>query len=611
MATDREDEGFEALLKPIQDLTRNWEFDLSLHLEEYMNYIRQMYGDNIPDMNFAQAAVLVQNSANIYSKKVDFLFTTVLQLLDTLSKKQRMLGIQPEQGSPRKWGSRKEAKNQENQDDDAGQPNERRRKPAAVLETEEFVYFDELCSDRVTSSNLDKEKAKVTKRPKQKIVLNAAIKVKAKEKTSCNVYHCGHDVMGKKEEFRLHWRICSAGTLHEEFVIKKSRFKSMDPLEITVCVPTALDESHHDYDAPCSPLSDGGLPIPDEAEPVPPLVSTLFPAGPIERESEEGKGLASGKLRKEAEKIMDVNILDWAPNDFNANTVTEKPIKKRKVVKLPPGLDDEKRKHFQENLVFSFTITDVFVKKCKNTSLGRDLELYCQNKVAAQQKRQLLQQHRAKYQAYMEREAGIDQVEDFHGFYNEEQDSDNEHDFEGFDGPHDDDDCGPEVDIPPPDKDNIMEPLSTDPGWKGDDVNTYDNEALRTLEAYRSRKIDHGRITDMARRVEEWHQKITPKLMAAEERSSFDIHAYGGKVLESFSEEIGSIKPFEDIVAGQPREEVARYFLATLVLANQYNVEITETQPGDLNVDCVQLKLLSVVRHHEELDDNMRQTSDK
>uniref|UniRef100_A0A1B6L672 Condensin-2 complex subunit H2 C-terminal domain-containing protein n=1 Tax=Graphocephala atropunctata TaxID=36148 RepID=A0A1B6L672_9HEMI len=316
--------------------------------------------------------------------------------------------------------------------------------------------------------------------------------------------------------------------------------------------------------------------------------------------------------QKDIGNLVNVEGLEWAPNDFNDNTVTEKPIKKRKVVKVPPGLDDEKkRKHLQGNRIYTFTITDVFVKKCKNTNFNHGIEFDRQYKAATQLKRQLLLDHRVKYQAYMEREAGTDQVEDFHGFYNEEQDSDNDHDFEGFDGAHDDGDCDPEVDVPLPDKDNIMEPLTGDPGWKGDDVNTYDHEALKTLQAYRSRKIDHGRITDMARRVEEWHQKITPKLLAAEERSSFDIHAYGGKVLDAFSEQIGCVKPFEDIVVGQSREEVARYFLATLVLANQYNVEISETQPGDLNVDCVQLKLLSVVRHHEELDDNMRQTSDK
>lgn len=58
------------------------------YLEQYINYINMVFGNNVPTMNFAQAAVLVQNSANIYSKKVDFLWSIVLQLLESLRKKQ-------------------------------------------------------------------------------------------------------------------------------------------------------------------------------------------------------------------------------------------------------------------------------------------------------------------------------------------------------------------------------------------------------------------------------------------------------------------------------------------------------------------------------------------
>ena len=58
------------------------------YLEQYINYINMVFGNSVPTMNFAQAAVLVQNSANIYSKKVDFLWSIVLQLLDSLRKKQ-------------------------------------------------------------------------------------------------------------------------------------------------------------------------------------------------------------------------------------------------------------------------------------------------------------------------------------------------------------------------------------------------------------------------------------------------------------------------------------------------------------------------------------------
>lgn len=74
--------------------------------------------------------------------------------------------------------------------------------------------------------------------------------------------------------------------------------------------------------------------------------------------------------------------------------------------------------------------------------------------------------------------------------------------------------------------------------------------------------------TDLSERVKEWHARILPKLEAAEQRSSFDIHAYGTKVLDSFTEGIGSLKSFQEVVVGEKREEVARYFLASLMLVS-------------------------------------------
>lgn len=73
---------------------------------------------------------------------------------------------------------------------------------------------------------------------------------------------------------------------------------------------------------------------------------------------------------------------------------------------------------------------------------------------------------------------------------------------------------------------------------------------------------------DLSERVKAWHARIIPKIEAAEQRSSFDIHAYGTKVLDSFTEGIGSSKTFQEVVAGESREEVARYFLASLMLVS-------------------------------------------
>lgn len=108
---------------------------------------------------------------------------------------------------------------------------------------------------------------------------------------------------------------------------------------------------------------------------------------------------------------------------------------------------------------------------------------------------------------------------------------------------------------------------------------------------------------DSQKRIEEWKTFISNKLEHMEQHSDFDIHAYGTKIIESL--EVKDSKKFKDIVQGKNAGEVSRYFLATLQLANTYNVEIIQHSDGTIANDTLQLKLLSKERYHESLEDYM------
>lgn len=105
------------------------------------------------------------------------------------------------------------------------------------------------------------------------------------------------------------------------------------------------------------------------------------------------------------------------------------------------------------------------------------------------------------------------------------------------------------------------------------------------------------------KRIKEWKTFISNKLNQLEQHSDFDIHAYGTKIIDSF--EAQEDKKFRDIVGGKTPGEVSRYFLATLQLANTYNVEILQPSEGKLASDTLKLKLLSKERYHESLEDFM------
>jgi len=162
-------------------------------------------------------------------------------------------------------------------------------------------------------------------------------------------------------------------------------------------------------------------------------------------------------------------------------------------------------------------------------------------------------------------------------------------------------------------------------GQQGGD--TYEELVMKRVAEYVQQSQEYLESTDLARRVSRWHESVRPRLEAVERRRAFDVHGYGSKIISHFpSGERKTTLAFRDAVDGQDREEVCRYFLSTLMLANQYNVELTPQeestrsppkktgkrssnatvgksglQAHSLPMDDFHMTLLSTRRHHEEV----------
>eukprot|EP01133_Synstelium_polycarpum_P000459 gene459-549_t len=83
---------FAYLLQPIRDLTENWNIDISKELEDYLGELSKIsftFGDANKSLNFAEAALLIQGSAVIYSKKVEYLYNLLYQTLDHLADRRK------------------------------------------------------------------------------------------------------------------------------------------------------------------------------------------------------------------------------------------------------------------------------------------------------------------------------------------------------------------------------------------------------------------------------------------------------------------------------------------------------------------------------------------
>ncbi|XP_045769362.1 nuclear receptor corepressor 2-like isoform X2 [Maniola jurtina] len=90
MNSQRLEEIVAELMKPISDVRRSFDTDLSALLEEYLTEAglhaldAEEQGGAAVIPNFAELALLLQQSASIYSRKVDFLYQHVLDVSDSL-----------------------------------------------------------------------------------------------------------------------------------------------------------------------------------------------------------------------------------------------------------------------------------------------------------------------------------------------------------------------------------------------------------------------------------------------------------------------------------------------------------------------------------------------
>ncbi|OAY56069.1 condensin-2 complex subunit H2 [Manihot esculenta] len=85
--------------------------------------------------------------------------------------------------------------------------------------------------------------------------------------------------------------------------------------------------------------------------------------------------------------------------------------------------------------------------------------------------------------------------------------------------------------------------------------------------------------TELASRVSSWKQKIEHNLEEQDARLPFDIHAYGERIIDKLSLEVNNdnVMSFVDIVKGQEKHDVARMFSALLQLVNNGDVYLEKS----------------------------------
>lgn len=554
------------LLNPIRDLTENWEINLSRYLQDYHDLLVENSlnaQEILSAINFAKAALVIQKSADIYGKKVDYLWQILHNVLDTIRNQRN------ETDTAKPGGTTKKGKE---------------GKDSAHVSTE-FCSLDDEFGASAGDINIQarETRTKVKLLPVYNPQLDSFLSVKKIE-----LYGQRGNAVGNKYDFRVNKYLSSTGLLISE-----------PELQVNQC----LDMLEFDYEELPSPAPEPAVEhhsVPMDIDPEPVENCTIEvvaqAAAPTREEivdvvadQDHEKDKAENSRKKSTVEAVNENRTGW--DSIVQKDERERELQPRPTVHMPSATEYissvlQKRQPADNNTgmernkkppsFLSFFAKDIISKGKKKVCYLAFQEYCC-----------LPEQKRSKESV----ELNLDDVmRDVASEFGEE-------DFCGFEEPvilENEDDVNFEVNEV--DELPLLECLPPPTDVPAPSYAEFVREAI-VVPAVTAEVAES--ITQI---VNEWHDSIRHILKASQERGHFNIHKYCDLVLSRFPyTEEHPVLPFRDIVGNEPVENVSRYFLATLMLANAYNVEIIRTVDDPLAMDCMSAKLLTRVRDNELL----------
>uniref|UniRef100_S4REW3 Condensin-2 complex subunit H2 n=1 Tax=Petromyzon marinus TaxID=7757 RepID=S4REW3_PETMA len=542
-------------------------------------------------MNFAEAALLIQGSACIYSKKVEYLYSLVYQTLDMISDKKRSQKVTDV--------------GQEGVDSDTSF--------AYKHNEEEFLSLDDIQSS--SNINLHNNPQNMLHTSIMPLIPMCLIPTDEVERQGTPLYSQKGELLASRKDFRM-----NTSTPHHTgvFMLELSGLSSVDG---TTIANTALNALHcqdaivegymfvkHGADEEFSALQkaigsnagNGGgdngnnvgfLPLADadghgkcNSHP-----NSVMP---------ENKGymLRERPIREFGEKAPPTkpqSIVDpWGNMDIFAEGPPEKPFVKGRTFSLPPGLDPKATKQKRKRAVELMRFNDWFTKACKNApDLGRRIkmqdppteleELYWTNMRKAMATQLKIQKKLSSTFRWLgASEASVwpplfQLLHDCTRFLSIAIDVCEKWFFEAISQ------C---CSLP---QDGAMLDFTGN-----EEQLKFEELVIRNVEMYMAASAGYAQDTALSRRIRDWDEMIMPTLQLQEDRGSCDIGSYCDRVIGRFERNSQSMR-FADIVKDHEPFEACRYMLACLQLANDGNVAVGTTGVLHEALDTMELTLLS------------------
>lgn len=596
------------LLQPIRDLTKNWDVDVAAQLEEYLAEIESIklsFDGGKTTMNFAEAALVIQGSACVYSKKVEYLYTLVYQTLDLIASKKRL--------------------QQASSVDDQGKDTDASFRDDAA----EFLSLDDIKE----AKNIDlKEDEDDPQREASNIVPRtplALVPLGEKDKEDVLLSRTG-EVLGSRNDFKMNTcAIHASGTLLLDLMhlsLLDSSFKRL--MTSTPAEPMLDPQSGTEDQRSNQVVTDGvanaddmNLPETDDNFDVPELmdddnaVDDYNDDGNNGAEEVEGFNEERRALRaRETQQTRQVQQLPFKdpwklldPHDPCAGK--DIPLKKGKPFKKPLSVTSQKqkkkkRKRQEQSSEPTLILINQFISQAfysHATKMSRNhlktpsflefeylywIEFRRQQTVQVKLKK-LLSQLAVKEEIEELKSIVVnpDENEAAQG-YDDDDKVGSDDDDDDFGGGGVDDEVFPgDADVP-----ETIEPMALDGPAEGVVISSYEEMVRQYVEGYLTEAQQYAQETELSRRVRDWEDRIVPVLAQEDTHRPFDIHMYGEEILQSFKGKRN--QDFKALARKKEPFEICRLFLATLQLANNYNVEITADGVGEGAVDTMRLKLL-------------------
>nr|XP_035130556.2 condensin-2 complex subunit H2 isoform X2 [Callithrix jacchus] len=560
---------FAHLLQPIRDLTKNWEVDVAAQLGEYLEELDQIcisFDEGKTTMNFIEAALLIQGSACVYSKKVEYLYSLVYQALDFISGKRRAKQLSAVQ------------EDRANGDASSGAPQEAE---------DELLSLDDFPDSR---TNVDLKNDQVSSEVFIVPLLPMALVAPDEMENNNPLYSRQGEVLASRKDFRMNTCIPHprgafmlepegmspmepAGIFPMPRTQKDARRTEEQPMEVSVCrspIP-ALGFPQEPGPSPESPMPLGGGEDEDAEEAVE-LPEASAPKAALEPEEprslQQNAALPRRYMLRERERAPEpASHVKETPDPWQSldpfDSLDSKPFKKGRPYSVPPCVEEapgQKRKRkgaaklqdfHQWYLAAYADHADSRRSRRKGPSFA-DMEVLYWTHVKEQLVTLRKLQRREVAEQWLPRaEEELWPAEDDHL-------EDSLEDLGAADDLLESEEC--------------VEPEGADPKEAADldavPVSlSYEELVRRNVELFIASSQKFVQETELSQRIRDWEDTVQPLLQEQEQHVPFDIHTYGDQVVSRFPQ-LNVWCPFAEMVAGQPAFEVCRSMLASLQLAS-------------------------------------------